>query len=90
MIRDICQQTVTPPLDIRHISPDPRGENCHSVFQNGKFPLISPGSPPPPPKRHNNDWCITTGKHTQSAATSNPGRLTIFHPAVPTRKDRHP
>ena len=45
MIWDICQQTIAPPLDICHISPDPGGEICHSVFQNGKFPWVSPGSP---------------------------------------------
>ena len=46
MIWDICQQTIAPPLDICNISPDPGGEICHSVFQNGKFPWVSPGSPP--------------------------------------------
>ena len=45
MIWDICQQTIAPPLDICHMSPDPGGEICHSVFQNGKFPCVSPGSP---------------------------------------------
>ena len=60
MIWDICQQTIAPPLDICHISPDPGGEICHSVFQNGKFPLSVPEipPPPPPPKCHNNDKCI--------------------------------
>ena len=46
MIWDICQQTIAPPLDICHISPDPGGEICHSVF-NGKFPWVSPAPPPP-------------------------------------------
>ena len=45
MIWDICQQTIAPPLDICNISPDPGGEICHSVFQNGKFPWVSPGFP---------------------------------------------